>query len=208
MTKKDHLNYDIKGYNSEHNFGNKSAGVKKGRYSGGISIYYKNCFKDKIKVLEKRQTGIMWIKISKDTFSFNQDVYICITYIPPSGSKVLRSNDIDIFEQLELDITKYKQLGKVYLTGDFNSRTSSESDCLDFDQYLDEEDSFINDFVLQPRVNKDHVLDAHGRRLLLLCQSSGLLIANGRVSEDTNEGEYTFASGNGLSVVDYLLASY
>ena len=150
-------------------------------------------FKDKIKVLEKRQTSIMWIKISKDTFSFNQDVYICIKYIPPSGSKVLRSNDIDIFEQLELDITKYKQLGKVYLTGDFNSRTSSESNCLDFDQYLDEEDSFINDFVLQPRVNKDHVLDAHGLRLLLLCQSSDLLIAN--------KGVFTFI-GILLAVTD------
>ena len=34
-------------------------GAKKGRYSGGISIYYKNCFKDQIKVLEKNQSGIL-----------------------------------------------------------------------------------------------------------------------------------------------------
>lgn len=68
LTKKDHLNFDINGYISEHIFGNKSAGVKKGRYSGGISIYYKNCLKDKIKVLEKRQTGIMWIKFLKTFF--------------------------------------------------------------------------------------------------------------------------------------------
>lgn len=207
LTKTVNFNCDIQGYTCEHIFGNKSAGVKKGRFSGGISIYYKNCFKDKIKVLEKNQSGLMWIKISKDVFSFVQDVYICITYIPPSGSKVLKSQDVDLFEQLELGVTKYKHLGKVFITGDFNSRTSSESDCLDFDKYLDDEDIFLNDIVLQPRVNSDHVLDTHGRRLLLLCQISGLLIANGRVHEDSNIGEHTFVSLNGLSTVDYLLAN-
>ena len=65
----------------------------------------------------------------------------------------------------------------------------------------------MNDPVLQVRVNSDHVLDAHGRRLLLLCQSAGLLIANGRVHEDNHLGEHTFISSNGTSVVDYLLTS-
>ena len=207
LTKNDFLSLDIQGYCCEHIFGNKSAGVKKGRYSGGLSIYYKNCLKDKIKVVEKNQAGIIWLRILKDTFSFNQDVYICATYIPPSGSKVLRSEDIDIFEQLELDIIKYRRLGKIFLTGDFNCRTANEPDYLDFDRYLDDEDNFISPFVLQPRVNKDHVVDSHGRRLLLLCQSSGLLMANGRVHDDCNNGEHTFMSFNGLSVVDYLLAN-
>lgn len=207
ITKKDHLTFDIQGFTSEHIFGNKSAGVKKGRYSGGISMYYKNSLKNKIKVVEKNQSGIMWVKISKELLSFNQDTFICVTYIPPSGSKVL-SADIDIFEQLELDTIEYKHQGKVYLTGDFNSRTSNKSGYLEFDRYLDDEDCFVTDIVLQPRVNKDHVLDTHGRRLLLLCQSSGLLIANGRVHEDRNIGDYTCLSCNGLSTVDYLLANY
>ena len=114
MTQKDSLNLDIQGYSCEHLFGNKSAGAKKGRFSGGISLYYKNCLNGKIKVLEKSKTGIMWIKISKDIFFFDEDVYIGVTYIPPSGSKVLNSQDIDIdiFEQLELDIAKYKQFVK------------------------------------------------------------------------------------------------
>ena len=46
-------------YSCDHIFGNKSTGTKKGRYSGGISIYYKNCFKDQIKIIEKKQCGIM-----------------------------------------------------------------------------------------------------------------------------------------------------
>lgn len=207
LTKKDNFNFEIQGYTCEHIFGNKSAGAKKGRFSGGISIYYKNCFKDKIKVIEKNQSGVMWLKILKEVFSFDQDVYICVAYIPPSGSKVLRSQDLDLFEQLELDIIRYKRLGKVFLTGDFNSRTANESDCLDFDKYLDDEDIFLNDIILQPRVNSDHVLDTHGRHLLLLCQTSGLLIANGRSHEDCNVGGHTFISLNGMSTVDYLLAN-
>ena len=208
MTQKDSLNLDIQGYSCEHLFGNKSAGAKKGRFSGGISLYYKNCLNGKIKVLEKSKTGIKWIKISKDIFFFDEDVYIGVTYIPPSGSKVLNSQDIDIFEQLELDIAKYKQFGqKVFLLGDMNSRSANESDCLDFDRYLDDEDTFLNDIILQPRVDSDHVLDTHGRRLLLLCQTSGLFIANGRVHEDRSIGAHTFMSLNGMSTVDYLIAN-
>ena len=57
------------------------------------------------------------------------------------------------------------------------------------------------------KVNKDHVLDTHGRRLLLLCQTSDLIIANGRTLDDCNIGQHTFVCKKGMSVVDYLLAS-
>ena len=60
-------------------------------------------------MLQKKQAGIIWIKVLKDIFPFDEDVYICTTYIPPAGSKVLNSRDIDIFEELELDVTRYKQ---------------------------------------------------------------------------------------------------
>ena len=124
----------------------------------------------------------------------------------PFGSKVLRSEDVDTFEQLELDVIKYRRLGKLFLTGDVNCRTANEPDYLDFDCYLDDEDNFINKFVLQPRVNQDHVVDSQGRRLLLLCQSSALLMATGRV-HDCYNGPHTYMSRNGLSMVDYLLAN-
>lgn len=144
LTKNEFLSLDIQGYCCEHIFGNKSAGVKKGRYSGGLSIYYKTWLKDKIKVtvVEQIKLVLFGLKFLKDIFSFNQDVYICSTYIPSSGSKVLRSEDTDIFEQLELDVIKYRRLGKIFLTGDFNCRTANEPDYLDFDRYLDDEDNF------------------------------------------------------------------
>ena len=88
-----------------------------------------------------------------------------------------------------------------------NSRSVNESDCLDFDRYLDDEDTVLNDNILQPGVNSDQVLDIHGRHLLLLCQTSGLFITNGRVHECRTTGAHTFIALNEMSTVDYLLAN-
>ena len=50
----------------------------------------------------------MWINLQSDLFSFYEDMYICNAYNPPSSSKVLNSQDIDIFECLEQDMINYK----------------------------------------------------------------------------------------------------
>ena len=55
------------------------------------------------------------------------------------------------------------------------------------------------------RVNRDHVTDAYGRRLLELCKTTNLLIANGRLGLDKDVDEFAFYGEKGCSVVDYLL---
>ena len=45
---------------------------------------------------------------------------------------------LTFFEQIEIDIVKYNDMGKVYVSGDLNSRTSDSFDYFDFDKYLDE----------------------------------------------------------------------
>lgn len=59
--------------------------------------------------------------------------------------------------------------------------------------------------AIPKHTNKDRVLDYHGLRMIDLCQSTGLLIANGRLSDDKNIGKFTFCSQLGQSTVDYLL---
>lgn len=59
VIKTHHINTDIKGYYREHLFGNKYLNTKKGRRSGGISIYFKTALKDKIKLVEINQCGFM-----------------------------------------------------------------------------------------------------------------------------------------------------
>lgn len=88
---------EVQGYSSFHIYGQKSPGIRKGRQSGGISVYYRNCLKDKISVVENNNLGIIWLKLDHDLFVFNEDIYICHAYIPPVCSKVLNENDIDFF---------------------------------------------------------------------------------------------------------------
>ena len=104
--------------------------------------------------------------MSSEFFNFDNDVYFCNTYILPQGSTVLNHNNFDFFEQIETNIEKYKPLGKIFLIGDLNSRTSNISDILEYDSYLDYFDSELSNVVdIIPRVNKDHTIDAHGQRL-------------------------------------------
>ena len=44
--------------------------------------------------------------------------------------------------------------------------------------------------------------------MIELCQSTGLLIANGRLLGDQNRGNFTFCSNQGQSTVDYLLLNF
>ena len=93
--------------------------------------------KDKISVVENNNFGIIWLKLDRNLFVPNEDIYICHTYIPPVCSKVLNENDIDFFEELEKGIEKYGKLGKTFISGDLNSRTGKLSDILEPDRYLD-----------------------------------------------------------------------
>ena len=157
------------------------------------------------KVVEKLQNGIIWVKIDKSLFPFNQDVYIYHLYVPPSSSKVFNISEVEILEQLVLCIEKYDSIGKVYITGDFNCRTASSVDYIEFDMYIDQDLLILDTSNIPKRSNQDNVLDYNGLRLLELCQSTGLLTANDRISNERNIGKFTFCSHIGQSTVDYLL---
>ena len=101
VSKTEHTNLDINGYICEFIPGNTTRRSRKGRFSGGISLYYKSYLKNYITVLEKHQSGIFWIKLSSELFSFDDDVYLCNLYNPPSSSNVLKSFDIDLYDLLE-----------------------------------------------------------------------------------------------------------
>jgi hypothetical protein len=200
-----HINLNITGYNCDHLYGNKTSYTRKGRYSGGISIYFKDSLNNFVKIIEKIQNGILWVELDKSLFEFKENVYICHTYIVPNTSTVVNRDDFDFLEQIELSLEKYKLLGKCFITGDLNSRTSNLLEILDFDTYIDEN---IPDIINIPaRVSQDHVIDQAGRRLIEFCMSSALVIGNGRLYSDRDRGEFTYHSLNGSSVVDYFLSN-
>ena len=131
-------------------------------------------------------------------------VFVCCIYIPPSSSKIFKTN-FDYWDELEKGVEQYSNLGKVFLTGDFNGRISNFSDILDFDRYLENNDLFMDVSQIPPRTNKDNNLDSHGRKLLDLCKSTSFVVTNGRLGDDYNIGDVTYCSTKSVSTVDYLL---
>ena len=72
-----------------------------------MSVYFTNQPEPKIQIIEKLQNGIIWLKLPQTMFPFDEDVFLCHTYMPPADSRILRQNDIDMFDELE------KKLGKI-----------------------------------------------------------------------------------------------
>ena len=81
-------------------------------------------------------------------------------------------------------------------------------DYITYDKYLDQDLQFFNPADIPLRKSQDRITDYNGLKLLDMCISTGLLIANGRLHNDRNIGKYTFCSYNGQSVVDYLLLNF
>ena len=96
--------------------------------------------------------------------------------------------------------------GWSFVTGDFNSRTADGPDFLLRDYYINVDmNENLRDNEIPLRKSRDLVIDNYGRRLLDLCKSTDLLIANGRLGDDKDTGEFTCVTNRGRSVVDYLL---
>ena len=175
-----------------------------------MSVYYKTCLKPYINVEEKSDFGIIWIKIKNDILPYDEDAFFCYVYVRDPKSQVLRHEEFDYFEILEQNIAKYKIRGKVFITGDMNSRTGQYTDSTDFlifDRYLNAGLNTNENIDIPSRSNKDTVIDNNGRRLLDMCKSTGLLIGNGRLCADQDIGEFTCITPRGRSVVDYFLLS-
>jgi hypothetical protein len=104
------------------------------------------------------------------------------------------------------------------LTGDVNGRVAQMSDFIPSDPFLNDifdidlasRDHFDKYILLEnlaiplSRTSKDKITNANGLMLIDLCRNNNLFIANGRLSQDKNVGEFTFRE---KSVIDYLIAS-
>ena len=72
----------------------------------------------------------MWLKLSKDFFKLDKDIYICFTYISPSNSVYFKHNDFDsdtLFDLIKQDCAEFMAKGKVLLMGDFSAYVPNDS---------------------------------------------------------------------------------
>ena len=197
-------NIKLKGFeNPLHRFRYKRR--KKGRRSGGILVYFKKHIAQGIKEMPKTHDDLLWLKLEKQFFSFDKDVFLCVAYIPPVAGQSIST----AFSQMERDIARFSKLGEIFLSGDFNARTGTLKDYICDDQpdkYIQNSNDYSIDLSKHNtiRCNQDVKLNVRGRDLVDLCKSANLRICNGRTIGDLC-GDYTVIKARGRSVVDYTI---
>ena len=126
-------------------------------------------------------------------------------YIWPEGSPANKVIDSDLFHLLDMDTLEFESLSKIFVVCDFNGRVANKSDYVMYDRAIDGIDvDYISDDNLS-RESQDSVTNSYGLKLLDLCRSSSLRIANGRLESDYGLGLETLLKRHERSVIDYLL---
>jgi hypothetical protein len=179
---------------------------KHGRSKGGIVVSMRHNIRNGVKILESTESHLQWLKFDKTFFKLNNDVYVCVVYIPPIDSyKNVNDRDI-LWEKIEENILKYKIKGDIMIIGDFNSRTAKLNETPEYNDALA---NLKECFQVEPLVNRnsrDNSINQFGKRLLDLCCHTNLNILNGRTIGDVN-GQLTSYHYNGASVIDYCIVN-
>jgi hypothetical protein len=108
-------------------------------------------------------------------------------------------SDDDFFTLLQTDINDFHSQDKVFMIGDWNSRTGARADYIVCDRNIDfiDDDNYLPDIPLS-RDSVDTVCNKFGLKLIELCKSTYLRIANGRLY---NSNDFTFTCHTGSSVI-------
>ncbi len=130
-------------------------------------------------------------------------IYLCVCYVAPRSSTV---NAVSCpYDALQLDIAEAQHAGGcIVVCGDMSARTAELDDYIglaDLQGYVDvpDEGAYLNTFPREATVTRNPQAAAHGE-LMELCQTTELLIANGRTLGDVKR-EYILTSPRGQSTV-------
>lgn len=183
---------------------NKSAG----RGSGGILLLYKHKYHNAVTTCQTINPYTLWLKLSKDVFGWDNDIYICSVYIPPRDSPYFN----DQFQDLENEVSLFSNKGDTLLMGDFNARPQTGG-IPKLDYIKNDNDNFIplpinynSDIQIRDRTSEDSNSNTHGQKLIDLYISAELRILNGRTPGDYF-GRYTCYHPAGNCIVDYFICN-
>ncbi|MEW8546112.1 MAG: endonuclease/exonuclease/phosphatase family protein, partial [Candidatus Thiodiazotropha sp.] len=161
------------------------------RGHGGVCLFIRAEIKDGIHILEKDDSGVIWVKLCKNFFHLESDLCFCFAYIPPQDSAYYKQHNVGYFELIENGIRKYSSVGKISIIGDLNARCGMRSDIIYdsnvFDKYIntvDSSDTSNHRFELPERFSMDKICNSSGIKLLDICTSTDIKIVNGRMGDD------------------------
>ena len=198
--------YDLNGYRC-YNFYRSYKNTRARRSSGGVVVFIRESVLPGVQIVRSHFETIIWLKICKRFFKLYEDVYIAGVYVWGESSPMYREHNVDLFYVLQDDVYYFDSLGAVMLCGDYNARVrnGTRPDYIVFDTGCDFDSAdYTVDTPLERR-SMDSVCNGHGIKLIDLCKATGLRIANGRLYQDNNIGDFTYTNYAGSSVIDYLL---
>ncbi|KAL3700006.1 hypothetical protein R1sor_018028 [Riccia sorocarpa] len=173
---------------------------KKGGGFGGISIWFREGLNLKLQVeYTDKMKQFLCIEVSDS----NSRSLLFFSYFAPAGAPLYSRSTGDGNPYLALSriVLRYRELGKLWLFGDFNARTSnSQSELL---EGIDGTNPIVNQW---PRTSMDTGRNLFTDYFLQFTAICGLTIING-TSRFPNSGGFTYHSERGASVVDYCLSS-
>lgn len=181
---------------------------------GGVAIYIKQESFRKINTWKVREgDGVIWIQCQKTEQATAQ--FFCCCYAAPDGSPGCPNNIEEWFEELENEISIARGLGEVFVGGDFNGHIGSEHDFdrlgaastnqgNEMDRAIIEEDTIA---TCSSRSSVDKSINARGKKILELCDVTGLRVVNGRMLGDIPAAATCLMKGeDATSVIDLFLA--
>ena len=158
-----------------------------------------------------KKTDLLAVVLKKNFFLCQRDIMLICCYVPPANSSYLKKNHIENpFDDLQLLLAEIDwDSYDVIICGDLNSRSKDNDDfghCTDIPglNYLANEDRDASSLI--ERNNRDKNTNSYGKELLEIAIGANVTIRNGRTIGDMF-GEYTHMGYQGLSTVDYFLAS-
>ena len=176
------------------------------RYYGGLALLIRKTLRNGIKFLKNSSSEFQWVKLLKDYFGLDKDIFICFSYISPCLFQ--SKSDSDSLNAIIRDINILKNNGNIVICGDLNARTGIDSDYIsnDSDKHVPLDPSYIIDSDILQRNSEDIKVDDRGKQVNELCISTRTRILNGRMLGDSF-GKFTCQKSTGTSVVDYMIAS-
>ena len=103
-----------------------------------MSLFVRKLIKPGYEIISSDSNHI-WLKLKKELFGDDEDLYICFVYVHPLGSPWQISSNSLNFEIIENKTAKFQMLGKVMVIGDMNGRTNEVEDYIvndSIDPYL------------------------------------------------------------------------
>ena len=181
------------------------------RGNGGILCFIKCSIQEGVSYEDSESDDLLWIKLDKNYFGINEDLYICGVYISPdeNNAAVYEHLHKKPFEILHEECNKYENKGHIALLGDFNARIA-DNNCFPT-THLHNTGPAGNNFLLptimrKERISADDKTNQNGPHLTELCCVENLYILNGRCFGD-QQGKYTSNQRKGSSVIDYALVN-